>query len=151
MTMLQRLLIVGLLMLPGISTYAVQPYSVQIVTRDNKTLGSYLADENGMTLYWYKKDSPGKSTCNASCLKHWPPAVLPATMTLPEKLNPSDFGTLRREDGTLQTTFRGYPLYYSTLDRQPGDARGQGIDHVWYVVNPDFFPPRDPGKLYGTK
>lgn len=151
MTIFYRLLIVGLLMLCGIGTLAAQPYSVQILTRDNKPLGAYLADENGMTLYWNKKDSPGKSTCSGPCLKHWPPVVIPTTMTLPEKLKPSDFGTIRRDDGTIQTTFRGYPLYYSTMDRQPGDARGQGIDNVWYVINPDFFPPRDAGKLFGKQ
>jgi hypothetical protein len=37
------------------------------------------------------------------------------------------------------------------MDRESTDTKGPGIDNEWYVVNPDHFPLRDPGNLYGQK
>jgi len=53
-----------------------------------------------------------------------------------------DFGTITREDGKKQTTFRGYPLYYWAGDKAPGDTKGQGVGNVWYVIDPTKFPPK---------
>ena len=47
---------------------------------------------------------------------------------------------LEREDGKKQTTFRGYPLYYWAGDKAPGDTKGQGVNNVWYVIDPAKFP-----------
>jgi len=41
----------------------------------NATLGSFLADQNGMTLYLYQKDTPGVSNCTGACQANWPAAV----------------------------------------------------------------------------
>jgi predicted lipoprotein with Yx(FWY)xxD motif len=54
---------------------------------------------------------------------------------------PADFGTLTRSDGKMQTTFRGYPLYYFFKDQMAGDMKGQGVKDVWYLVDPANFPP----------
>jgi predicted lipoprotein with Yx(FWY)xxD motif len=59
-----------------------------------------------------------------------------------KELKAEDFGTITREDGKKQTTFRGYPLYYWMNDKQAGDTTGQGVNDVWFVVNPDNFPPK---------
>jgi len=55
---------------------------------------------------------------------------------------PEDFGTITREDGKKQTTFRGYPLYYWGGDKAQGDTAGQGVNNVWYVIDPANFPPK---------
>jgi predicted lipoprotein with Yx(FWY)xxD motif len=44
-----------------------------------------------------------------------------------------------REDGKKQTTFRGYPLYYWINGKQPGETTGQGVNSLWFVINPDSF------------
>jgi predicted lipoprotein with Yx(FWY)xxD motif len=113
--------------------------SVMKMTKDG--LGSYLVDGKMMTLYWFKKDSPGKSTCAGPCVEKWP-------IYYQEKIAPGegtkgeDFGTITREDGKKQSTFRGYPLYYWAGDKAPGDTKGQGMNHVWYVIDPAKFPPK---------
>ena len=56
-------------------------------------------------------------------------------------MNPSDFGTITRDDGTTQVTFKGYPLYYFIRDRKRGEITGQGVGKVWYVVDPEKFNP----------
>ena len=45
-------------------------------------------------------------------------------------------GSVRREDGYLQVTYRGWPLYYFAPDKMPGDTLGQGVGDVWFVVSP---------------
>jgi predicted lipoprotein with Yx(FWY)xxD motif len=54
-------------------------------------------------------------------------------------VNVSDFGSMTLSDGTMVTTYKGYPLYYYASDTKRGDTNGQGFKNVWYVVNPASF------------
>ena len=45
-------------------------HTVKVATKEK--VGSYLTDAKGMTLYVFKKDSPGKSACVADCVTKWP-------------------------------------------------------------------------------
>jgi predicted lipoprotein with Yx(FWY)xxD motif len=146
-----RLLLLATMMLIGIHAAYAENAGVKVIKKDSKPVGTYLADTNGMTLYWNNHDSPGKSTCSGPCIDLWPPVSLPQGMKLSGNLRDSDFGTIVREDGTRQSTFRGYPLHYYSLDRTAGDTKGQGILNQWYVIDPSRFPAQDPGTLYGTK
>ena len=38
-------------------------------------LGRILVDNRGRTLYLFEKDRRGKSSCNGSCAKAWPPLL----------------------------------------------------------------------------
>jgi predicted lipoprotein with Yx(FWY)xxD motif len=116
----------------------VPAYNVMIST--NKDLGNYLVDGAGMALYWYTKDSVGMSACAGGCLKAWPPLTA-TTFVVPSALNPADFGTIKRDDGTMQSTYKGYPLYYWQNDKKRGDVTGQDVGKVWYVIDPAKFPP----------
>jgi predicted lipoprotein with Yx(FWY)xxD motif len=116
----------------------VPAYDVMIST--SSTLGNYLVDGVGRTLYWFTKDSPGMSACSGSCLKNWP-ADTDTSFSVPSALNPADFGTIKRDDGTMQATYKGYPLYYWVNDKKRGDTTGQDVGKVWYVIDPAKFPP----------
>jgi len=96
-----------------------------------------LVDEDGMTLYTYKKDSPGKSACAAAngCLDKWPVFYLDK-LEPAMSFNPDDFAVITREDGKKQTTYKGMPLYYYSKDITADDTLGQGVDNVWYVAVP---------------
>lgn len=98
-------------------------------------IGSYLADSKGMTLYIFTKDSPGVSVCSGDCLVKWPPYAVDKVEP-GSGLSAKDFGMIKRADGSAQATFRGAPLYYFFKDQKPGDTSGQGVNEVWYVVNP---------------
>jgi predicted lipoprotein with Yx(FWY)xxD motif len=115
----------------------VPAYTVMIGT--SKDFGNYLVDGDGRTLYYFTKDSLGKSDCSGNCIKNWP-AFTASSIEVPSALNSSDFGTIRRADGTPQVTYKGYPLYYFVRDKKRGELAGQGVGSVWYVVNPDKFP-----------
>jgi len=114
-------------------------HAVMKMTKDG--LGSYLTDAKMMTLYWFKKDAPGKSACAGACVEKWP-IYYRETVAAGEGTKAEDFGTITREDGKKQTTFRGYPLYYWAGDKAPGDTKGQGVNNIWYVIDPANFPPK---------
>jgi predicted lipoprotein with Yx(FWY)xxD motif len=108
-------------------------HAVKVASKDK--IGSYLTDAKGVTLYIFKKDSPGKSACAGECVAKWPlyyRAQVAATGTLKS----ADFGSITREDGQKQTTYKGLPLYYFAGDKAAGDTSGQGVRDVWYVAAP---------------
>lgn len=114
-------------------------HAVKIQEKDG--IGKYLADFDGKTLYWFKNDSPGKSVCAGACIDKWP-VFYREKAAAPKDIKADDFGTITRDDGKKQTTFRGYPLYYWINDKQPGDTTGHNVNNVWFVINPDNFPPK---------
>ena len=139
-----KMKIMGTLVLFGVLIFgigSVMGMHHAIKIQDKAGIGKYLSDTEGKTLYWFKKDSPGESSCTGPCLEKWPIYYREKVAT-PKDVKPGDFGTITRKDGKKQTTFRGYPLYYWVNDKQPGDTNGQGVNNVWFVVNPDNFPPK---------
>jgi predicted lipoprotein with Yx(FWY)xxD motif len=105
--------------------------SVQVKTAPNGV--NYLADDKGMTLYYYTPDTNGQSACYEGCAKAWPVFDM-ASMSVPAPLMSSDFGTITRTDGTKQTTYKGWPLYYWFKDKVAGDMTGEGVAKEWYVL-----------------
>lgn len=104
---------------------------------NNDQTGEYLADSNGMALYYFTKDEKEKSNCSGECLEKWPPFT-EKQFEVPEGFSKEDFGTITREDNNEeQVTYKGYPLYYFAGDKQEGDVKGQGVKEVWYIVNKD--------------
>lgn len=101
----------------------------------NDKIGAHLTDAKGMTLYVFQKDSAGKSACAGPCVAKWP-IYFREKVGVTGDLKPSDFGTITREDGKKQTTYKGMPLYYFAGDKGPGDANGQGILDVWTAATP---------------
>ena len=51
----------------------------------------------------------------------------------------SALGTIRRDDGDLQVTYHGRPLYYYAADAStPGKAKGEDVEQFgasWYLVD----------------
>ncbi len=105
--------------------------SVQVKTAPNGV--TYLTDGNGLTLYYYTLDTDGQSACYGGCATAWP-IFHEDNLTVSDPLSASDFGTITRTDGTKQTTYKGWPLYYWYQDKNPGDMTGEGVHKVWYVL-----------------
>jgi predicted lipoprotein with Yx(FWY)xxD motif len=109
------------------------------VTVRTTTLGKVLADRNGRTLYLFEKDRPGKSMCTGSCVSFWPPLLTGSKPRAGAAVKASLLGTIRRSDGRMQVTYRGHPLYAFSLDKGPGQTKGEGLDDFgahWYAVSP---------------
>ena len=105
--------------------------TVQLADSD---LGSILVDADGMTLYLFESDSAGASTCTADCAATWPPLIDDAPVA-GEGVDEALLGTTTRDDGEVQVTYDGHPLYGFASDQAPGDTEGQGVGDVWFVVD----------------
>ena len=115
--------------------FVAQPADVSLGGNDE--LGPFLVGPNGMTLYIFTNDAPGVSNCSGDCLANWPALTVEAGSepTLQPGLA-GTLGTITRDDGAVQVTFNDMPLYYWINDMGPGDATGQNVNEVWFVVQP---------------
>jgi len=102
------------------------------------TFGPALVDAEGRTLYLFTNDTQnsGTSACSGDCLAAWPPVVSQGAPVAGTGLDATLLGTITRDDGTIQVTYNGWPLYYYVDDAAPGDAMGQGMNSVWFLVSP---------------
>jgi predicted lipoprotein with Yx(FWY)xxD motif len=107
-----------------------------VATRQHQTLGTILTDGQGRVLYLFTRDEPNTSNCTGNCAQTWPPLRTLGQPTAGSGANASMLGTINRADGGVQVTYNRWPLYYYAPDQQPGDARGQNVGGVWFVVNP---------------
>jgi predicted lipoprotein with Yx(FWY)xxD motif len=111
-------------------------------TIEAKSVGSagmiLVASANGMTLYNFSKDTKdsGKSACTGGCLTTWP------ALTVAAGASPvagdgvtGKLGTITRaDDGSIQVTYNGLPLYFFKNDKAPGDLNG--VYENWVTVKP---------------
>lgn len=117
---------------------------------EHAELGEILVGPKRMTLYMFDSDTrgDGASTCYDSCAENWPPL----TASSPTKGDgvTTELATFERDGGETQVTANGWPLYYFAPDENPGDAKGQGVSDVWWVLAPDGTPVKSSGTTTGT-
>lgn len=101
-------------------------------------LGRVLVDSRGRTVYLFRKDSGGTSSCAAACAAAWPP-VRAQGMPVPGRgLSAAKLTTTSRSDGAPQVLYNGHPLYRYVGDAKPGDTNGQGVTAFgarWFAVS----------------
>jgi predicted lipoprotein with Yx(FWY)xxD motif len=132
--------------------FVIQPPTLSV--GGNDALGSFLVGPDGMTLYLFTKDAPGVSNCYDECAVKWPPLLVPEGRqpTAGEGI-PGTLGVTERTDGTYQVTYNDMPLYYWFKDVVPGDATGQNVGEVWFVIDPQAVPDTEapaPAALNGA-
>ena len=118
------------------------------------TLGSYLTDKSGRSLYFFSTDSKDQVTCTGGCELVWPPFYLDNLTAdkLGTGLTFSDFSTITTASGKKQVTYKGWPLYYyapvsgsdaygnggtNTIEAA-GKTTGDGVGGVWFIAKPDY-------------
>jgi predicted lipoprotein with Yx(FWY)xxD motif len=106
----------------------------------NGTLGSFLADGQGRTLYLFTKDSPDSTTCYDKCQQYWPPLLSLGQPQAGQGITTTLLATTKRKDGMLQVTYNGWPLYYYAKDKAASDTQGQAVDGTWWVVSAEGNP-----------
>lgn len=100
-------------------------------TKTSSSVGEYLTDPSGKALYTFAGDKPGVSNCTGTCLATWPPYVDSGAMTG----LPAGVGMITRTDnGKMQYTYDGKPLYYFVGDVL-GHVTGNGVSD-FYVAKP---------------
>jgi predicted lipoprotein with Yx(FWY)xxD motif len=118
------------------------PAEQATVQAEDSDLGEIVVDAEGKTLYVFLADEGGASTCYEDCEASWPPLTVDAEPVPGEGIEASLLGTTERDDGSLQVTLDGQPLYYFAADETADDVNGQGVGDVWFVVAPDGAPIR---------
>jgi predicted lipoprotein with Yx(FWY)xxD motif len=121
--------------------------NVQLGTDAN--LGKILTDSGGRTLYFFSNDADGASACTGDCLTTWP-VFNSSTASLGTGLVAADFGSITRGDGSKQTTYKGWPLYYFDGDSKSGNVNGEGVGGIWFVAKPDYTVMLANGQLVGN-
>lgn len=111
---------------------------------ESADFGPILVNGEGSSLYVFMKDTQdsGTSTCTDAdgCTADWPPLTTDGDPVAGEGVDETLLGTITRDDGTLQITYNGWPLYLYAGDAAPGDTNGQGLDEfggIWYLVSPE--------------
>jgi predicted lipoprotein with Yx(FWY)xxD motif len=118
------------------------PSEAAAATVEAKPVGAIgtvlVAGSNGMTVYNFTKDvkDSGTSACTGSCITNWPALTVAAGESpVAGSGVTGELGTITRsDDGTLQVTYNGLPLYFFANDQAPGDANG--VYENWTAVQP---------------
>ncbi|PSR22619.1 MAG: hypothetical protein C7B45_06070 [Sulfobacillus acidophilus] len=92
-----------------------------------------LENNKGYTLYYYTKDTPTHSACDANetCAKIWSAAKahkVPVVASVHGK-----FSLLKG-----QIEYEGHPLYTYSGDSGPGQTHGEGLLGEWWVATPSL-------------
>jgi len=107
------------------------------ITPDAK-FGNILTDANGRTLYFFANDPNGTSNCETGqCAITWP-SYNAGSETPPAGIDQTLIGTITHADGSKQTTYKKWPLYYYSGDKIKGDVNGDGIGGIWFIAKPDY-------------
>jgi predicted lipoprotein with Yx(FWY)xxD motif len=125
------------------------PAAVTLEVANDAELGDFVAGEGGMTLYVFLADEGSDgSACNGECATNWPP--LTGTVAAGDGVT-GEIGTIARDDGSLQVTLGGRPLYYFIGDEAAGDVNGQGLQDLWYLAGADGSPVEGSGAPPGQE
>jgi predicted lipoprotein with Yx(FWY)xxD motif len=113
-------------------------HSNATVSLRSTKIGKVLVTRSGHTLYLFKKDANGKSSCNGACASFWPPLLASGKPTAGAGVKAGMLGTTKRANGTRQVTYNRHPLYTFKLDTSAGQTNGQAYSAFgakWYAVS----------------
>ncbi|PGF17012.1 plastocyanin [Natrinema sp. CBA1119] len=112
-----------------------------VQVRDHAEYGEILVGPDEMTLYMFVPDAEagGESTCYGNCAVTWPPLTVDGEPTAGDGVT-APLTTIERQNGEMQVVANDRPLYHFTQDEEPGDATGQGVNEVWWVLDPSGTP-----------
>ena len=110
--------------------------ALSVQTDSISGIGTVPANGAGLTLYHNTKESGSTIVCTGGCVSIWPPVLVTGSLPQDAGMIKGTFGTIMRPDGSTQLTINGMPLYTYSGDSGSGQARGQGIQGLWFAVTP---------------
>jgi predicted lipoprotein with Yx(FWY)xxD motif len=133
---------------------AVRSRAVVKTAFNKKLKRTIVVDGAGHTLYMLTADTSGKPGACASfgpqCTKAWPAYTSKSGAPIAKgKIKASLLKVASGPGAKRQVVYNHHPLYHfaggqglGRGDTKAGDVRGQGIEHVWYVLSPKGKPIR---------
>src|SRR6478609_9801846 len=113
------------------------------VSTTSGSLGVFLVDGQGRTLYVLDGEPEGTSGCYDACATAWPPLTTTGDPTAAGDAVAKELSTSTRTDGTTQVLYGGHALYTYAQDGASGQTTGQGLTQqggTWWVVGVDGAP-----------
>jgi predicted lipoprotein with Yx(FWY)xxD motif len=103
------------------------------------TYTSVLETSDGRPLYIFSLDTNGKSACTGDCTTEWTPLASQGSPAAGTGVDATKLGTITRDDGSMQVTYNGHPLYTFSGDTAGGTtAGGQGMSDnggTWNLIS----------------
>lgn len=119
---------------------ATAPAPKGIQVGQNQTVGRYITDPFGRSLYTFSKDRNNSSACAGKCADDWTPYAEPQVTTGGDAtFDRTKIGTITRADSKTQITYAGKPLYFYSGDHAANEITGQSkkdYGGTWYLVAP---------------
>jgi predicted lipoprotein with Yx(FWY)xxD motif len=109
------------------------------ITTTDSDYGSMLFDERGQAIYLFDRETSDEAQCYDECAEAWPPVLTEGPPEADGDVDAALLGTTERDDGSVQVTYNGHPLYFYA-DEAPGEVKCHDVDDyggTWLVVTPD--------------
>jgi predicted lipoprotein with Yx(FWY)xxD motif len=100
--------------------------------------GPILFDSSNQAIYLFDKENSATSQCYGACAEAWPPVLTKGEPRAGDGVDAKLLGTTERDDGSVQVTYNGHPLYYY-VDDPPGEVLCHNVEEfggLWLVVGP---------------
>jgi predicted lipoprotein with Yx(FWY)xxD motif len=117
------------------------PAGTAITTADSE-FGPMLFDQPGQAIYLFDKETTSRPDCYGDCAAAWPPVLTAGPPQAAGAARAELLGTVARDDGSMQVTYAGHPLYYYAHEG-PGQVLCHDVVEFggrWLVVTPEGTP-----------
>ena len=112
------------------------------VTTDASDFGPMLFDARGQAIYLFDRETTAEPGCYDECAAAWPPVLTSGEPRAAGDARTDLLGTTERDDGSVQVTYAGHPLYFYAHE-DPGQVLCHDVTEfggVWLVVTPAGTP-----------
>ncbi|RFU19088.1 hypothetical protein D0Z06_23140 [Geodermatophilus marinus] len=110
-----------------------------VITVSDSEFGPMLFDGRGQAIYLFDEETTAQPACYGDCAAAWPPVLTEGSPQAMGNTRGDLLGTTVRDDGSLQVTYGGHPLYFYA-DEDPGQVLChdvEGFGGTWLVVTPE--------------
>ena len=123
---------------PAPTSSSAPAEGIPLTTADSD-YGPMLFDHRGQAIYLFDRETAGRPDCYGDCAAAWPPVLTTGSPQAAGAVRTDLLATVARDDGSMQVTYAGHPLYYYAHE-----APGQVLCHDvvdfggrWLVVTPE--------------
>jgi predicted lipoprotein with Yx(FWY)xxD motif len=112
--------------------------------------GKAIFGPSGKVVYVFGADRGSTSRCYGACAQAWPPLLTTQSPLASAGVASKLLGTTKRNNGTLQVTYNGHPLYYYSADKV-GKVMCQHVNMhggLWLIIRPNGQPNKAKAKTH---
>jgi predicted lipoprotein with Yx(FWY)xxD motif len=97
-----------------------------------------LTDGQGRTLYYFTADTAAQSAVSSNLAKIWPPLLFTGSGGPTSSTSLAGKLSVQTDANGNQVEYNGHLLYTFSGDTAPGQANGEGVAGMWFVVTPNL-------------